>query len=138
MNQSDFSALSGKRVLVTGGTGFIGRRLVEALTGTCCANVRVMARNLARATGVPAPWSVHRCLALRPTLGLITAAAVAALRRVSGMGVGFVFSPAWAAKPLPVRTASLGPKVTPPSWERLRVKAMSALGLVLSIALGTK
>jgi nucleoside-diphosphate-sugar epimerase len=52
MTTQDFSALSGKRVLVTGGTGFIGRRLVEALTTVCDAEVRVMARNFARAVGV--------------------------------------------------------------------------------------
>ena len=43
------SDLTGKRVLVTGGTGFIGGRLVERLVLDCGANVRVLVRNFARA-----------------------------------------------------------------------------------------
>ncbi|KPL25195.1 MAG: hypothetical protein AMJ93_00735 [Anaerolineae bacterium SM23_84] len=41
--------LSGKRVLVTGGTGFIGGRLVERLILEHKADVRVLVRNFARA-----------------------------------------------------------------------------------------
>ncbi|MBE9513731.1 MAG: NAD-dependent epimerase/dehydratase family protein [Chloroflexi bacterium] len=41
--------LSGKRVLVTGGTGFIGGRLVERLVLEHKADVRVLVRNFARA-----------------------------------------------------------------------------------------
>ncbi len=40
--------LSGKRVLVTGGTGFIGGRLVERLILEHKADVRVLVRNFAR------------------------------------------------------------------------------------------
>lgn len=40
--------LTGRRVLVTGGTGGIGGRLVERLVLECNAHVRVLARNLAR------------------------------------------------------------------------------------------
>lgn len=40
--------LSGTRVLVTGGTGFIGGRLVERLVLECEADVRVLVRNFAR------------------------------------------------------------------------------------------
>lgn len=43
---------SGKRVLVTGGTGFIGGRLVERLIMECKADVRVLVRNLARASRI--------------------------------------------------------------------------------------
>ncbi len=45
----DFSR---KRVLVTGGTGFIGGRLVEKLVLECQANVRVLVRNFARASRI--------------------------------------------------------------------------------------
>ncbi|MEM7199696.1 MAG: NAD-dependent epimerase/dehydratase family protein [Planctomycetota bacterium] len=44
--------LSGKRVLVTGGSGFIGSRLVERLIRECGAQVRVMVRSYARAARV--------------------------------------------------------------------------------------
>lgn len=44
--------LKDKRVLVTGGTGFIGGRLVERLVLDCGAKVRVLIRNLTRATRV--------------------------------------------------------------------------------------
>lgn len=40
--------LSGKRALVTGGTGFIGGRLIERLVLECNADVRVLVRNFAR------------------------------------------------------------------------------------------
>jgi nucleoside-diphosphate-sugar epimerase len=44
--------LSGKRVLVTGGTGFIGGRLIERLVVECKADVRVLVRNFARASRI--------------------------------------------------------------------------------------
>ena len=44
--------LSGRRVLITGGTGFIGGRLVERLMLEHQANVRVLVRNFARATRI--------------------------------------------------------------------------------------
>jgi len=44
--------LSGKRVLVTGGTGFIGGRLVERLVLEHGADVRVLVRNFARASRI--------------------------------------------------------------------------------------
>lgn len=49
MQLSDFSD---KRVLVTGGTGFIGGRLVEKLILECQANVRILVRNFARASRI--------------------------------------------------------------------------------------
>ncbi len=44
--------LSGKRVLVTGGTGFIGGCLVERLVLDCKAHVRVLVRNFSHAAGI--------------------------------------------------------------------------------------
>jgi predicted dehydrogenase/nucleoside-diphosphate-sugar epimerase len=44
--------LSGKRVLVTGGTGFIGGCLVERLVLDCKAQVRVLVRNFSHAATV--------------------------------------------------------------------------------------
>jgi nucleoside-diphosphate-sugar epimerase len=41
--------LGGKTVLVTGGTGFIGGRLVERLSQQCGANVRALVRNFMKA-----------------------------------------------------------------------------------------
>ena len=44
--------LSGKRVLVTGGTGFIGGRLIERLVVDYKADVRALVRNFARASRI--------------------------------------------------------------------------------------
>jgi nucleoside-diphosphate-sugar epimerase len=48
----DFSQLDGKKILVCGGTGFIGGRLVEVLKQRSTAHVRVMARSYSRLSGV--------------------------------------------------------------------------------------
>lgn len=44
--------LAGKRVLVVGGTGFVGSRLVERLVTECGARVRVLVRNYANAVRI--------------------------------------------------------------------------------------
>ena len=48
LKQEIINNLKGKRILVTGGTGFIGGRLVEYLVRECNAEVVVLVRNLAR------------------------------------------------------------------------------------------
>lgn len=48
----DFARLDGKRILVCGGTGFIGGRLIEVLATRSRAKVRVLARSYSRLSGV--------------------------------------------------------------------------------------
>lgn len=48
----DFSQLDGRKILVCGGTGFIGGRLVEVLKQRSTAHVRVMARSYSRLSGL--------------------------------------------------------------------------------------
>jgi nucleoside-diphosphate-sugar epimerase len=50
MNQAQ--SLSGKNILVTGATGFIGGRLVEYLVSYCHANVRALVRNYGKAVRI--------------------------------------------------------------------------------------
>lgn len=52
MTESIRAAFSGEKVLILGGTGFIGGRLVERLVLECHAQVRVMVRNFARAARI--------------------------------------------------------------------------------------
>lgn len=46
------SALSGKKIFVTGGTGFIGGRLIERLSTECHASIRVLVQQLQRASRI--------------------------------------------------------------------------------------
>jgi predicted dehydrogenase/nucleoside-diphosphate-sugar epimerase len=48
----DFSTLAGKTILVCGGTGFIGGRLVEVLAARSQAHVRVLSRTFSRLSGL--------------------------------------------------------------------------------------
>ena len=73
--------LQGKSILVTGGTGFIGRRLVEKLVLEHDARVRVLVRNFTRVAGIA-------CLPLDMRAGDMTDAA-AVERAVQGCDVVF-------------------------------------------------
>jgi len=52
LRAADACLLKNKKVLVTGGTGFIGGRLIECLVRDCDADVRVLVRNLTRASQI--------------------------------------------------------------------------------------
>lgn len=48
----DFASLAGKKILVCGGTGFIGGRVVEVLAARSSAHVRVLTRTYTRLSGL--------------------------------------------------------------------------------------
>ncbi len=52
LRTGDAALLKNKKVLVTGGTGFIGGRLIECLVRDCGADVRALVRNFTRASHI--------------------------------------------------------------------------------------